>query len=70
MDNILQQRWMRGGDKCSQNFFSTFKKKTKETELLELLDSDGNVLNEWEDMAEMVIHYFTQAFSSNPNTDP
>lgn len=69
MDDVLQQRWLKGGDKCSRTFFSTFKKKSLETELFELLSHDGAVLKDWEEIAEEVISYFTEAFRSRQQGD-
>lgn len=55
MDNLLQQRWLRGGDKCSRIFFSTLNLFSSETEFFEILGIDGIILKDWEEMAEAVI---------------
>lgn len=71
MDDILQQRWLKGGDKCSRIVFSTFKKRSAETEFLELLDSDRRciTLKEWEDIVDEVILHFTEAFRTRHEDD-
>lgn len=69
MDDILQQRWIRGRDKCSQIFFSTFKKKSSEIEFFELLNIEGAILKDWEDIADKIIAYFTNAFCTRKHGD-
>lgn len=70
MDDIIRQRWMKSGDKCTRTFLSTFRRKSTEIELFELLNQDGAVLKDWEDIVEEVIHHFTLVFASCQHGDP
>ena len=65
MDHVIQARWIEVEDKCSRLFFKTFKGMSTDTEIKEVLDSDGRLRREWDSIAEATKDLFLELLSTS-----
>lgn len=63
VDQTLQARWIMDGDKGTKLFFKNFRSLATSKQIPSLLDDQGTAASSWEEMAEVVKHYFEKSFS-------
>lgn len=57
-DQILQERWLAEGDRGTRLFFKSFKNMSSVKQIPALMASDGHIVTDWEDMAEVTVDFF------------
>lgn len=58
VDTILQERWLKDGDRGTKLFFKNFKNMSSAKQIPALLAEDGNRTTTWDGMAEVAVDFF------------
>lgn len=61
-DQVIQARWIADGDSSSKLFYKSFKSMSASKHIHSILDSNGNPVTTWEEMAEQVETFFRNTF--------
>lgn len=66
VDMVMHARWIMEGDRGSALFFKSFKGLAAAKDIHELIDAEGNVKKEWDDLAAITKDFFEKALGDAP----
>lgn len=71
MEQSIQARWLKDGDRCSKVFFKTFKGLSASKQIPTLFKEDDTLATSWEEMADVVSNFFKKNLGeSDTVTEP